>query len=143
MNIVEVASTLDYTGQKRVSLMYNVDLDSLYIKENNFVIKILPNNLDEAYIKLQTDYDLLKIELEDIKNKINELKSTGYITGSYNNIRNVKLTNKEQQIGYYYYCMTNNFGQGEGKVFTGMLDIPFKRIEELWLKIVKKYNLDK
>lgn len=132
MNIVEITSVLDNTGLKRVSLNYNIDLDTLYIKENDDIIKTISNN-DELYNNLLNDFNLLKDEVNTIKIRVNELTSRS-------GVRSTLLTPSEQRIGYYYHCMTHNYGQGVKTMFRGYKELSFEYVEEKWFEILKKYE---
>ena len=132
-DLIEIATSLDKTGEKRISILYD-DLNDIFYVDDANIIKPLLNtsNLEDMIVDIKKDLDITK-------SSINELKIS--ITSVRRGNKYPKLTNKENIIRYYYYCMTHNFGQGEGKMVSGWIEIPFKTIELKWNLIVEKYNI--
>lgn len=120
--MIELATTLNETGDKRISIMYDDIHNKIYIKEGDDM-KLL-NGTETKIIE--------RVEKEIIK----EVHYLNYIKP-----KKPQLTKKEHIIGYYYFCMTHNFGQGDGKMMWGWKEIPFNIIERLWFAIKKKYGI--
>jgi hypothetical protein len=130
---IEIATTLHKTGLKRISILYDDVNDIFYVSDDDNIKPLLNNsNLEEMMWSIKKDLDTTKTSLNELK---------GGVISPIKRDKWPKLTKKENIIRYYYYCMTHNFGQGEGKMVSGFKELPFNFIEREWNKIVEKYNI--
>jgi hypothetical protein len=86
MNIVDLTSALDRTGEKRISLQYNIDSDELMLKEDNELIATFYNtqltsiNLNsfihnsEAVLNIIKEIEELDIEHQEMILNIHHTK---------------------------------------------------------------------
>jgi hypothetical protein len=133
--LIEIASVLDPTGEKRISLKYDNEKNSLHIEDES--LREITSSELQYYID----------ELNKLKDLVNDIKSkpdTGVMTGTikikFKKLPPLVYTAWEQRINYYYFCMTHNFGQGEGKMFDNWPQIPFEKIKKWNEEIKKKYR---
>lgn len=136
MKLIELIGVLDPNGTKKISIKYDDVNDILLIEDNGISKEITTGEIQS--------------KIDDIYNKLNSLnidiKSINILPNSVIGVRVRKkypiLTRFEEHIRYRYYCMTHNFGQGEGKMFDNWSYIPFDLVESTWNKIRNKYLKD-
>jgi hypothetical protein len=135
--LIELVGILDRTGQKKISLKYDDINDILLIEDNGILKKVSDEqqliDIENKYIQIEEELKRMDIRIKDIK-----ILSERITIVRLNS--KPELTKAEQLIGYYYHCMTHNYGQGEGIMFNDYPQIPFHIIEMKWKWIVDKYK---
>lgn len=133
--LIEIASVLDPTGEKRISLKYDDMKNSLLIEDEG--LKEITGSQLQYYID---ELNKLKDLVTDIKSKPEGGIMTGTIKIKFKKLPPLVYTKWEQTIRYYYFCMTHDFGQGEGKMFSNWPEIPFEKVKKWNEEITKKYR---
>lgn len=154
MRLIEIASVLTPHGDKRVAIRYDDQNDILYVDDNGVLKEVGGSSITENITNitniiqnLDVEGELINIKqaIEAIYQKIGKCNCGSALytpsckrckTGWYR-----CLSKDERKIYYYYYCMTNNFGQGEGKMFSNWPQIPFSVISYKWNRIKEKYSI--
>ena len=134
MKRLELASTLDRTGEKRISLLYDDATNQLFIQEGDGVKPIF-------------DVELIKLMIDK---SIAEIKRNEYFVIWYRNYYKPKpkyppYTKREIFMDYYWFCLNNNFGQGERTMFKsyGDKDYPvysYEYVKDYIDRMKKKYR---
>lgn len=143
MKRLELASTLDRTGEKRITLFYDDASNELFIEEGDIIKPLVDTQLFNLMINKSID------ELR------NELKfcckgCSRYFIVWYNGLRRPKpkyppYTKREIFMDYYWFCLNNNFGQGERTMFKsyGDRDYPvysYEYVKDYIDRMKKKYR---
>lgn len=143
MKRLELASTLDGTGEKRITLFYDDASNELFIEEANIIKPVVDTELFKLMINKSIDE--LRNELKFCCKGCNR-----YFIVWYNGLRRPKpknppYTKREIFMTYYWFCLNNNFGQGERTMFKsyGDRDYPvysYEYVKDYIDRMKKKYR---
>lgn len=143
MKRLELASTLDGTGEKRITLFYDDASNEVFVEDGGMIRPLVNTELFNLMINKSID------ELR------NELKfcckgCDRYFIVWYNGLRRPKpknppYTKREIFMTYYWFCLNNNFGQGERTMFKsyGDRDYPvysYEYVKDYIDRMKKKYR---
>jgi len=122
MKRIELATTLDKTGEKRITLFYDDLRNELFIEEGGMYKPVVDTNLFLQMINKMGEE--LRGEIKFCCKGCERLVLVWLRTI----IKNRKplgpppYTRNEVFMQYYWMCLNNNFGQGERTMFKGYGD---------------------
>ena len=143
MKRLELASTLDGTGQKRVTLFYDDSSNELFIEEANIIKPVVDTELFKLMINKSIDE--LKNDMKFCCKGCSRYFAMWYKSLPKWKSKKPPYTKYEIFMDYYWFCLNNNFGQGERTMFRsyGDKDYPvysYEYVKDYIDRMKKKYR---